>query len=215
MERLINLRTPRFMRITQEALEKEGQKWPRKIQTLQLSGTIDVNMASFPWPEIMSSLSLQHCMNLSYEIMTGILDKLSLEQTLKRLSISTYNRGLQPECINLIPTFLPNLLFLGVPGDLVQDIFFTLIQCRKTDLALEVLEFGHTHTGDKLDLSMQFIIDALHQGLPNLRAVGFHTMFGEYDDLDDALLEHAEKRGDKLQISDETIEFDPGTYYFD
>lgn len=213
MERLVNLRTPRFMRITQE--EKQGLKWPPKIQTLQLSGSIDVNMASFPWPEKMSSLSLQHCMNLSYEIMPGILDKLSVEPNLKWLSISTYNRGLQPECINLIPSYLPNLLFLGVPGDLVQDIFFTLIQSRKSDLALEVLEFGHTHTGDKLDLSMQFIIDALHQWLPNLRAVGFHTMFGEYDDLDDALLEHAEKRGDKLQISDETIEFDPGTYYFD
>jgi len=87
-------------------------------------------MANFPWPELMSSLSLKHCMNLSYDIMPGILDKLSLESNLKRLSISTYNRGLQPECINLIPTFLPNLLFLGVPGDLVQDVFFTLIQCR-------------------------------------------------------------------------------------
>ena len=146
MGQLVNLRTPRFMRITQKGLEKEGPVWPPKLQTLQLSGVIEVNMASFVWPENMSSLSLKHCMNLSVEVMPSVLEKMSLMSSLKRLSISTYNRGLQPECINLIPALLPNLLFLGIPGDLVQDMFFTLIQCRRSsddDLALEVLEFGH------------------------------------------------------------------------
>ncbi|KAH8692938.1 F-box domain protein [Talaromyces proteolyticus] len=215
MEQLLNFRTPRFMRISRKGMKEEDRKWPSNLRTLQLGGSMDAKMHTFPWPENISSLCLKHCMNLSLNTMTGILSNRLLGQNLKRLTISTYNRGLQPECIHLIPAYLTNLLFLSIPGDLVQDIFFTLIQVQKCELALEVVEFGHTHTSEKLDFSIQSIIDTLDSGLPNLRAVGFHTMYGEYIDLDDALLEHAEDRGEDLQISDETVEFDAGTYYFD
>lgn len=63
---------------------------------------------------------------------------------------------------------------------------------------------------------MQSLIDLLDSSLPYLRAVGFHTMYGEYPDLDDALLERVEELGEQqMQVSDETVEFDVGTYYFD
>lgn len=90
-----------------------------------------------------------------------------------------------------------------------------MIEYQKTGLALEVLEFGHTHTGEKFDFSMQSIIELLNTSLPHLRAVGFHNMYGEYEDLDDALLERVEEQGDSIHISEETCEFDAGTYYFD
>lgn len=215
MNHLVDFRSPGFMRITQETGE-DSPKWPSSLEHLQLSGTIDIFLGTFRWPENMTHLTLKHCVNLSLEVMTGILSNGQLEAQLKRLTISTYNRGLQPECIHLIPAFLPNLLFLSIPGDLVQDMFFSMIGYQKTELALEVLEFGHTHTGDKLDFAVQSLVDLLDTNLPRLRSVGFHTMYGEYPDLDDVLLERAAKKGDDgLHISDETIEFDDGTYYFD
>lgn len=163
----------------------------------------------------MAQLCLKNCQNLSLEVMTGLLSNPQLDTRLKRLTLSTYNRGLQPECIHLILAFLPNLLFLSIPGDLVHDMFFSMIEYQRTELALEVLELGHTHTGERLHFNMQSLIDLLDSSLPHLRAVGFHTMYGEYPDLDDALLERVEELGDALQVSDETVEFDVGTYYFD
>lgn len=163
----------------------------------------------------MTQLCLKNCQNLSLENMTNLVSNPQLDARLKRLTISTYNRGLQPECVRLIPAFLPNLLFLSVPGDLVQDTFFSMLDYQRHELALEVLELGHTHTGERLQFHMQSLIDLLDSRLPYLRAVGFHTMYGEYPDLDDALLERAEALGEEMRVSEETDEFDVGTYYFD
>ncbi|OKL60700.1 hypothetical protein UA08_04258 [Talaromyces atroroseus] len=220
MQHLVDFRAPGFMRITQDTValraDSGGPTWPASIEQLQLSGTIDINMGTFRWPENITQLTLKHCMNLSLYVMTGLLGNHQLDENLKRLTVSTYNRGLQPECIHLIPVFLPNLLFLSIPGDLVHDIFFSMMKHRGKKLALEVLELGHTHTGDKLDFSIQSLINVLDTSLPNLRAVGFHTMYGDdHPDLDDALLKRAEEKADELPISDETVEFDAGTYYFD
>jgi hypothetical protein len=213
MKRLATFRSPQFMRITNEP--STIIKWPPNLEILQLSGTIETPIDFFCWPENMAQLCLKNCQNLSLEVMTGLLSNPQLDTRLKRLTLSTYNRGLQPECIHLIPAFLPNLLFLSIPGDLVQDMFFSMIEYQRTELALEVLELGHTHTGERLHFKMQSLIDLLDSSLPHLRAVGFHTMYGEYPDLDDALLERVEELGDVLQVSDETVEFDVGTYYFD
>jgi hypothetical protein len=213
MKRLTTFRSPLSMRITQEP---SSAKWPTSLESLQLSGTIETPMETFHWPENMTQLCLKNCQNLSLENMTNLLSNPQLDAKLKRLTISTYNRGLQPECIHLIPAFLPGLLFLSIPGDLVQDTFFSMLEYQRTSLALEVLEFGHTHTGERLHFHMQSLIDLLDSRLPYLRAVGFHTMYGEYPDLDDALLERAEELGEEqMQVSDETGEFDVGTYYFD
>ncbi|EED20190.1 F-box domain protein [Talaromyces stipitatus ATCC 10500] len=218
MKRLITFRSPASMRITHEPFSKhtEYPKWPPNLTTLQLSGTIETSsMDTFHWPENITQLCLKNCLTLSLEVMTAILSNPQLGTKLKRLTISTYNRGLQPECIHLIPAFLPNLVFLSIPGDLVQDMFFSMIAYQCTELALEVLELGHTHTGERFDFEIQSLIDLLDSKLPYLRAVGFHTMYGEYPDLDDALLERAEERGNDLRVSEETEEFDVGTYYFD
>jgi hypothetical protein len=100
----------------------------------------------------------------------------------------------------------------------VQDIFFAMLQATRPELALEVLEFGLSHTGDTLDFSLLSLIAVLDISFPHLRAVGFHDMYGDLDgcaDLDDALVAHTSEMGQKLHISDETAEFEVGTYYFD
>lgn len=90
-------------------------------------------------------------------------------------------------------------------------------QTTHEPLALEVLELGHAHNGETPDFDVQLLMDLLHSKLPHLRAVGFHTMYGEYEDLDNALLERAEERegGEEERVSDEMAEFDVGTYYYD
>jgi hypothetical protein len=220
MRHLVDFRGPGFMRITHDTMALHGggggPKWPPNIEHLQLSAKIETGMGTFDWPQNMTQLTLIKCENLSLDVMTGILSNPQLEETLKRLTISTYNRGLQPECIHLVPAFLPNLLFLSVPGDLLQDTFFSMIEYQGTKLALEVLELGFTHTGDKLDFSVQSLINVLDTSLPHLRTVGFHTIYGDdFPDLDDALMDRAEEKGDEMNVSDETIEFDAGTYFFD
>lgn len=215
MERLTTLKVARFTSV--DSAGADNPKWPSNLQRLQMSGRLNTPMECFVWPQAITGLSLQHCSYLSRDVVISLLFNPHLSHRLKRLTVSTYNRGLQPESIPPILAILPNLVFLNVPGDLVQDNLFNMIQVTQRPLSLEVLEFGLSHTGDGLEFSLQSLISTLDDGLPHLRAVGFHDMYVDkngYIDLNDALTAHAAEMGDRLHISDETAEYDVGTYYF-
>lgn len=179
-------------------------------------------MQSFLWPENLTRLTLKNCADLSFHAMRRLVANPQLGRSLRRLTVSTFNRGLQTESIQVILSYLPNLVFLSVPGDLVFDDFFDTLrrgyyqQRAQQPLALEVLELSFSHTGDAREFEWQSLIDTLDNALANLRAVGVHDMFlGELlpDELDDALTERAEKR--KLPVSEDTEEWGVGVYCID
>lgn len=201
--------------------------WPPKLQRLQVSGKFADDMRSFLWPEHLTRLTLKNCADLSLQAMSRLVANPHLGRSLRRLTVSTFNRGLQTESIQVILTHLPNLVFLSVPGDLVFDDFFDSLRrdyyqqqqqqrAQRQSLALEVLELSFSHTGDAREFEWQSLIDTLDNALGNLRAVGVHDMFlGELlpDELDDALTERAEKR--KLPVSEDTEEWGVGVYCID
>lgn len=96
-----------------------------------------------------------------------------LSRCLSRLTISGFNRNLQPQSINAIPAFLPGLEFLSVPGDLVEETFFDMLGYMTPPLALEILEFGNPHFEAVIGFSTVSLVETLDAGLANLRAVGF------------------------------------------
>lgn len=96
-----------------------------------------------------------------------------LSRCLSRLTISGFNRNLQPQSINAIPAFLPGLEFLSVPGDLVEETFFDMLGYMTPPLALETLEFGNPHFESVIGFATVSLVETLDAGLANLRAVGF------------------------------------------
>lgn len=100
-----------------------------------------------------------------------------LAACLSRLTISGSNRNLSPESINAIPAFLPGLSFLSIPGDLVEESFFDMLNYMVPPLALEVLEFGNPFFEEMLGFSTASLVETFATGLGNLRAVGFADAF--------------------------------------
>lgn len=125
-----------------------------------------------------------------------------LGRTLKRFTLSCANRGLHPDSINAIPAFLPDLTYLSVPGDLVDDMFFELLTDKTQPIALQELVFDHPYSDPELVFSTQALISALHAGLANLQNIGFAERFCteerimDDEELDAILTERAPSNGD-------------------
>ncbi|GMF70766.1 unnamed protein product [Aspergillus oryzae var. brunneus] len=141
-----------------------------------------------------------------------------LGESLQRLTISGSNRGLTPESINAIPAFLPNLNFLSVPGDMVEDSFFIILCHVSPPLALEVLEFGFPCNDLKLSFETKTLISALDTGLASLRSVGFledlvsDERWEEDEEIDKALQERVKHRGSQPGAESRDDE-EAGVYY--
>ncbi|KAL1971056.1 hypothetical protein VTN77DRAFT_7 [Rasamsonia byssochlamydoides] len=212
LQKLVTLRLPRSTILT----DPERLQWPPKLQRLQVGGTFKDNMHSFLWPEQITRMSLKNCTDLSVGAMRALVTNPHLGRNLRRLTVSTFNRGLQMESISIIPTYLTNLVFLSVPGDLIFDDFFETLRVvhgQRKPLPLEVLEFAFSHTGDALEFEWQSLIDTLDNALANLRAVGVHDMFIKDlwpCEVEDALAERAEKQD--LPVSKDTEEYEVGVY---
>lgn len=140
-----------------------------------------------------------------------------LDRGLKRLTVSNLNRNLQPESINAIPAFLPNLTFLSVPGDLVEDTFLDIV-AHMAPLSLQVLEFGYPYSNAELGFRTKSLHEALNGGLAELRSVGFAEVFVteqrivEDEEIELALQALAIKRARDRPV-DGHVDTDVGVYY--
>ncbi|KAL2810413.1 hypothetical protein BJX63DRAFT_402227 [Aspergillus granulosus] len=188
--------------------------WPPHLRRLQFSGHFSAAlMRSFPWPPSLTSLTLKNCADLSLTNLSSLMCSPDLARTLKRLTILGQNRKLSPDSITAILAMVPELSFLSIPGDVVDDAFFELL-CHIGIPTLEVLEFGYPSVDPEVYFTMESLLKALESGLPNLRAVGFAEIFCAREDsldddaVDDFLLKRAEMR--KLP---EAGTADPGVYY--
>jgi hypothetical protein len=137
-------------------------------------------MELFSWPQQLSSLTLVSCIDLSVNAISTLICSRHLGRQLKYLGISYDNNFLQPESINAVPRFLPNLRSLSVPGDLLQDDFFNN---NGTPLSLEYLaiERATTIISPSLGFSERSLISALDYGLSNLRSVFFDPVYSTPD----------------------------------
>jgi hypothetical protein len=209
---------PRFSTFSATA-ESDHLSWPPKLYRLQISGKFYDEHEPFLWPEQVTHLALDNCSDLSFAAMSRLLANPHLPTaTLRWLSISTFNRGLQSECIELALLSLPSLVFLSFPGSMISDLFFGIFQrgTHTKPLALEVLELAFSEDRGKLeDGSWKSLICALNGPLANVRMVGFHYIYNDYywfSALDDVL--RARFRGLELPVSKETENFCAGLYSF-
>jgi hypothetical protein len=122
-------------------------------------------------------LTLKNCSDLSVSNLGSLISSPHLATSLSRLTISGANRNLSPESINAIPAFLPRLNFLSIPGDLVEESFFDMLNYMVPPLTLEVLEFGNPFFEATLGFSTAALVESFATGLGNLRAVGFADAF--------------------------------------
>jgi len=152
-------------------------QWPPRLRHIRFSGRFPINsMEFFSWPEQLSSLTLIGCIDLSVNAISTLICSRHLGRQLRHLGISYDNKFLQPESINAVPRFLPNLRSLSVPGDLLQDDFFNN---NGTPLSLEYLaiERATTNMSPSLGFSERSLISALDYGLSNLRSVFFDPVY--------------------------------------
>ncbi|PWY91048.1 hypothetical protein BO70DRAFT_307552 [Aspergillus heteromorphus CBS 117.55] len=200
LHKLTTLRLPLSTTLTDYSHLAAAVDWPPNLHRLQLSGHFSaLAIATFPWPRTMTSLTLKNCADLSFSNLAGLMSCPHLT-TLKRLAISGSNRGLQPESINSIPIFLPWLISLSVPGDLVNDSFFDILSHMHPPLPLEVLEFGLPSIDPSVTFRTDSLVAALGYGLENVRSVGFSEVFCtdqriiEDEEIDEMLLKRSSKR---------------------
>lgn len=184
-------------------------------------------MSSFPWPRTLTTLTLKNCSDLSMSSLGSLMSNPQLA-TLKRFIVSGSNRNLQPESINAIPVFLPELSSLSIPGDLVNDSFFDILSHMHPPLPLEDIEFGFPSLDANVTFSTSSLITAMEYGLANLRSVGFSELFctnqriledTEIDDFIHSRFSKKERRNSKSSfkngveksdyVDDDTI----GVYY--
>ncbi|KAE8148722.1 hypothetical protein BDV25DRAFT_13244 [Aspergillus avenaceus] len=198
-KKLTTLRLPQSTILTEP--ESARIPWPPSLQRLQISGRFNpLLIPTFSWPPALTSLALKNCSDLSVTNLGSLLSSPQLGSTLRRLTISGANRGVQPESINAIPAFLPNLTFLSVPGDMVDESFFDIICHMFPPLALTVLEFGLPCADLQLNFSTKSLVNALKTGLTNVREVGFANelvtdqLATEHDEIDDVLRQLEEHR---------------------
>ncbi|PWY96584.1 hypothetical protein BO94DRAFT_529952 [Aspergillus sclerotioniger CBS 115572] len=177
LSRLTTLRLPRTTTLTNHNDSAATIDWPPKLHRLQFSGQFrSLVISNFSWPRTLTSLTLKNCIDLSVSNLGSLMSNPQLA-TLKRFTISGSNRGLQPEAINAISVFLPELSSLSIPGDLVNDSFFDIMSHMHPPLPLEALEFGFPSLDASLSFSTSSLITAMEYGLANLRSVGFHEVF--------------------------------------
>ncbi|KAK1147439.1 hypothetical protein N8T08_001521 [Aspergillus melleus] len=206
LRKLNTLRLPQSTSLTSAestSLSTTAVEWPPQITRLQLSGRFNpLTIPTFAWPASLTSLSLKNCADLSVSNLGSLLSSPYLNHSLRRLSISGANRGLQPESINAILAFLPGLTTLSVPGDMVDDTFFDILCHMTPPVALEELEFAHPSQDPSLVFSTEALIRALGCGLKDLRAVGFADIFcteqriNEDEELEEILLKRVAERPD-------------------
>ncbi|PYI08839.1 hypothetical protein BO78DRAFT_395423 [Aspergillus sclerotiicarbonarius CBS 121057] len=226
LSRLTTLRLPRTTTLTSHSDSAATIDWPPNLHRLQFSGHFrPLVVSNFSWPRTLTSLTLKNCIDLSVSNLGSLMSNPQLA-TLKRFTISGSNRGLQPESINAIPVFLPELNSLSVPGDFVNDSFFDIVSHMHPPLPLEVLEFGFPSIDASLSFSTSSLITTMEYGLANLRSVGFHEVFCtnkrilEDEEIDDLLYNRFVKANqpqseslqngiEKSDYSDPTI----GVYY--
>ncbi|PKY06556.1 F-box domain protein [Aspergillus campestris IBT 28561] len=178
LPKLTTVRLPRSTNLTDLSPTSQSIPWPPRLHRLQLSGRFSpFTIPTFAWPPSLTSLTLKNCQDLSVNHIGSLMSSPQLGRTLRRLTISCANRGLHPESINAVPAFLPDLTYLCVPGDLVDDMFFELLTDKTHPIALQELVFDHPFSDPELGFSTQALIAALHAGLVNLQNIGFAERF--------------------------------------
>ncbi|KAI9041172.1 F-box domain protein [Aspergillus affinis] len=222
LHKLNTLRLPNSTNLTsaESTSPSTAVAWPPQITRLQLSGRFNpLTIPSFAWPASLTSLSIKNCADLSVSNLGSLLSSPHLNNSLRRLSISGANRGLQPESINAILAFLPGLAILSVPGDMVDDTFFDILCHMAPPVALEELEFGFPSQDPSLVFSTEALIRALGCGLRDLRAVGFADIFcteeriNEDEELEEILLKRVAERPDPPEHWKEVDDLLVGVYY--
>ncbi|PYH95553.1 hypothetical protein BO71DRAFT_482847 [Aspergillus ellipticus CBS 707.79] len=200
LSKLTTLRLPISTTLTDYSHSAPTIDWPPNLHRLQLSGQfVSLAIAAFPWPRTLTSLTLKNCTDLSVSNLGSLMSNPRLA-TLKRLVISGFNRNLQPESINAVPVFLPELISLSVPGDLVNDSFFDIISHMHPPLPLETLEFDFPSIDPSISFRTDSLVTALGYGLENLRSVGFSEVFCtnqriiEDEEIDEVLLTRFAKK---------------------
>lgn len=197
MPKLVALKLPQSTILTDP--ESSQSTWPPTLTRLQISGRFNpLLIPTFSWPPSLTSLSLKNCSELSLSNLSSLLSSPHLGEKLTRLTISGANRGLTPDSINAIPAFLPNLIFLSVPGDMVEDSFFIILCHMFPPLGLEVLEFGLPCVDLKVNFTTKTLLGALDTGLPRLRSIGFAEEL-----VTDQRLEEDEEIDEVLQVRNE------------
>ncbi|KAF7177229.1 hypothetical protein CNMCM7691_005051 [Aspergillus felis] len=220
LSRLLRLRTLRLPRSTNlDAPDSSRTEWPPLLHKLQLSGHFSATtIPSFSWPPALTSLTLKNCTDLSVTSIACLLSSPQLSETLKHLTISYANRGLEPGSINAVTALLPGLTFLSVPGDMVDETFFDVLYFLSPPLALEVVEFDMPNLDPVLHFETASLIMALDKGLSNVHSIGFSDIFCtderivEDEEVDNVLHKHAKQRAEQGATTavDET---EVGVYY--
>lgn len=147
--------------------------WPASLEEIYVTGSFaESTLSTISWPPNLTTLDLDECNDLSADTFELFLSAPHLSTTLRRLSISEFNRYLDADSINIIPTMLPELEFLRVPYGLVEDSFFSRIAGMPTPWPLRTLELDYFTEPGRI-FSLHSLRQALSKGLPMLRSLGF------------------------------------------
>lgn len=186
--------------------------WPASLQKIQVIGAFsESDLSTVSWPPNLTTMTLTDCEDLSFDSLGTLLSSPHLGTTLKRLTITDTCDGLTPECLNLIPAYLPELEFLNVPVDLVHDPFFDILAYMTPPWALKTLELGDDYKVPVLNFTMDSLLGALHGGLAKLRALGASNevlnaqpLF-DNDQIDSILLERHDNESEIEEVDDDGL----------
>lgn len=173
----------------------EDTSWPPGLKILEFSGHLPQSPESITWPPCLKTLSLLHCVEIQSDPMCRLLGSLVSCGTLKNLIITESPGEVDEEGIASIPLILPNLIFLSVPGQYLDDSFFStlflaaLAPSFSSPLPLKILQFGYS-SEPPIEFSLRVFQDVLCGVLSNIRVIGFHEMWcGELGIVDEEELE--------------------------
>lgn len=227
LENLTTLYLPRHgLNIPPTPTATADMSWLDSLQEIQVSGLFsDSALSTISWPHNLSAMTLVECDDLFVETLAFMLNSPNLGWSLKRLAISKFNDCHVPGCIEIIPSVLPALEFLSIPGDVVENSFFEILAEMTTTWALRTLELDYRTEEASCNFEAYWLNQALRGGLAKLRSLGLSVGFNgcrrgavvEEDDLDGInaiLLERAKNEnviGDSSN-ADGAVDF--GIYYF-
>lgn len=216
LSRLTLLKLPRSTDL--DPPETSLTAWPPLLHKLQISGHFSLaTIPAFSWPNALTSLTLKNCADLSVTSIACLFSSAQLN-SLRRLTISHANRGLEPGSVNAVTAFLPDLTFLNVPGDIVDETLFDVLYILKPPLALEVIELDLPCSEPVLNFTTESLIQTLDKGLSNLRSIGFSEVYCtdqrvvEDEVVDEALHRNADQRAGS-DTKAEVDEIEVGVYY--